>query len=281
MSSPGWPDNQPREPSIGDILSHDTGVATDFNIGPYMVAAQKHLAIGCRPDGGTTTVTVTYGVLQLGGPTSDAIVTFDALHTFRCIPNQGNYVHNIAFEGGGNVDYYVALANLVPFDGEEEAVTSNIRPYVQHNPTIEIPGGTDPDGAAGSFYISMPEDPIPGTDPMDVALFQGSVTIVGAAGVVGPGFLNQYVISPIVFPTSDFGWTNGTVGAGWTAPGGVPYPCYLVQSGLFGKAAILVTGVADPDAATYFYRARPLWPGTYVSGDTLFEGIANINVRVD
>lgn len=281
MSSPGWPDNQPREPSIGDVLAHETGVATDFDIGPFLVAAQKHIAIGCRPDGGTCTVTVTYSVLGGGGATSDAIVTFDATHTFRCIPNQGHNVDNIAFVGGGNVDYYVALANLVPFDGDDSAGSTDINPYVKHSPVIEIPGGTDPDGAAGAFYISMPTTPIPGDDPLAVGLFQGSVTIVGNAGIVGPGFLNQYVISPVVFPTSNFGWTNGTVGAGWTAPGGVPYPCYLVQSGQFGKAAILVAGVADPDAATYFYRARPLWPGTYVSGDTLFEGIANIPVVVD
>lgn len=150
-----------------------------------------------------------------------------------------------------------------------------------HTPTGAIPNGTDPT-VEGAFYISMPPDPIPGTDPLAIAFGQGAVRVLNNPGVTGVGLHGVYELGPFVFPISSLGFTNGAIGSGFTAPGGVPYPCVVTQGfGTFGNGSLKVLGVVDPDPAQYDYRARPDWPGIYAIGDTIFEGIWNVPVRVD
>lgn len=165
--------------------------------------------------------------------------------------------------------------------GVDSGAGSDLRPYVKHTPTAVIPNGSDPT-VVGTFHISMPTDPIPGDGDLSIAFGQGRVRIFDDPGVTGTGLHGVYEVGPFVFPVGDFGFTNGAIGSGFTAPAGVPYPAIVVQGfGTFGNGTLKVLGVVDPDAGDFDYRARPDWPGMYAPGDTLFEGIWNVPVRVD
>lgn len=158
----------------------------------------------------------------------------------------------------------------------------DLHPYVDYGNDVQIPTGTDP-VCAGSIWLSVATDLINPSlsGERAVILGQALLTIATDPGVAGTSGSDSVYNFQVVHEPSNFG-SQGAIGAGYTAPGGVPYAAILVSSGFsFGYGNILVPNVTDPDAADLFNWARPEWPGIYDDGDILFSGIWNIPVQVD